>query len=84
MAQKQTWQFSGHRDRCRRFDSYAEHIGSLASGKAAYAWRDGIFIIEEHCGASTFYVARRISIADVVNPRDTKPAREALQALVEA
>jgi len=79
---KDTYQFAGHTDLNRRFNSCSEWIGDLESGKAAYAWRDGIWILETHSGASTFYIARRTSVEQVVRPHDTKAARAAMQAVI--
>lgn len=79
---KTTFQFSGRADRVRRFDSCSELVGHTENGKAVWAWRDGVFVLEEHSGASTFYVARRVSVNDIATEHDTKPARQALQSLI--
>lgn len=83
MQMKPSYTFSGHTDYFRRFGSESEYVGDVESGKAVFAWRDGLWIVEQHSGASTSYLARRISARDVVRLRDTKSAREALARVVE-
>ena len=63
---KTTYRFAGHTDRYRRFDKDAVHVGYAESGKAIYAWRDALWTINEHSGASTFYVAHRVSVNDKI------------------
>lgn len=82
--QKLSYQFAGHTDRYRRFDCFAEHVGNTQGGRAVYAWRDGLWTLAEHSGASTFYVATRVSVNDIARPHDTKASREALAALISA
>lgn len=78
---KTSYQFSGHTDYARRFGD-ATHVGDTETGKAVWAWRDGLWTVSQHSGASTFYVAQRVSVNDIATPHDTRPARQALQNLV--
>lgn len=76
--------FAGHSDYYRRFCSDgAEYIGDNAVGRAIFAWRDGLWLVDQRAGRSTYYVATRVSISAVVHKVDTRAAREALAALLE-
>jgi len=80
---KDTYTFSGHTDYARRFCN-AIHVGDTKQGKAVWAWRDGLWIVSSHCGASVFYRASRVMADVITRSHDTKPAREALGKLIHA
>lgn len=80
---KDNYTFGNRQDYYRRFSSLAEPIGTLESGKTVWAWRNGLWTVNECSGASTFYRAYRVSADLVRNLRNTMPAKQALASVAQ-
>lgn len=78
---KDSYRFGGHADYARRFGD-AVYVGDTIQGTSVWAWRDGLWVVHSVCGAGVEYIANRISVADMVRTKDTKPALEALRRVV--
>ena len=74
--------FSGHTDYGRRFCASAVYVGDTSTGQAVFAWKDGLWLIAQRAGRSTYYVATRTSIQNVARKVDTQAAREALTTII--